>query len=164
MSAYDYFTINVWVKILTQEGEGTFRGLITSKQAPAANAGYGLIWNDSVNKFLWSTANGTSASEIFTTNSWSSLINTWANIVMIRQNGATNNGHFYINGIYESLASSATVLNVDTNNNMTLGNTSDLYASYWFKGSYGLVQIYNRALSSTEVLTNYNATKTRFGL
>ena len=158
------FTISTWVKILTQTGPATFKGVITSKQAAAAAAGYGFYWNNSVNKFLWSTANGSSSSEIFTTNTWSSLVNVWSNIVMIRQNGATNNGHFYINGVYESLLSAATVLNVDTTTNMTIGNTADFFSSYWFTGTYGIMQIYNRALSATEVLQNYNATKTRFGL
>ena len=158
------FTISTWVKILTQTGTATFKGVITSKQSPAAAAGYGFYWNNSVNKFLWSTANGSSSSEIFTTNTWSSLVNTWANIVMIRQSGATNNGHFYINGVYESLLSAATVLNVDTTTNMTIGNTADFFSSYWFTGTYGIMQIYNRALSATEILQNYNATRTRFGL
>jgi hypothetical protein len=159
------FTISVWIKInSTQSGSPTFRGVITSKNAPAANAGYGFYWNNSVNKFLWSTANGSSASEIYSQNTWTSLLNTWANVVMIRQNGATNNGHFYINSIYESLASSATVLNVTTTTNMTLGNTADLYSVYWFAATYSTVQIYNRALSASEVLQNFNATKTRFGL
>ena len=158
------FTISVWVKILTQTGSPNYKLIITSKQAPAAAAGYGFAWNNSVNKFLWSTANGSSSSEIFTTNTWASLVNVWANIVMIRQNGATNNGHFYINGVYESLASSATVLNVDTTTNMTIGNTADFYSLYWFKGTYGTVQIYNRALTAVEVLQNYNETKSRFGL
>jgi hypothetical protein len=38
--------------------------------------------------------------------------------------------------------------------------------SYWsaYNGRTSLVQIYNRALSSSEVLQNYNATKARFGL
>ena len=158
------FTISTWVKILTQTGTATFKGVITSKQSPAAAAGYGFYWNNSVNKFLWSTANGSSSSEIFTTNTLSSLVNTWANIVMIRQSGATNNGHFYINGVYESLLSAATVLNVDTTTNMTIGNTSDFFSSYWFTGTYGIMQIYNRSLSASEVLQNYNANKSRFGL
>jgi len=158
------FTISTWVKILTQTGTPTYKLIITSKQSSAAAAGYGFAWNNSVNKFLWSTANGSISSEIFTTNTWSSLVNVWANIVMIRQNGATNNGHFYINGVYESLASAATVLNVDTTTNMTIANVADFYNDYWFKGTYGITQIYNRALSATEVLQNYNATKPRFGL
>jgi hypothetical protein len=33
-----------------------------------------------------------------------------------------------------------------------------------FTGNIASVQIYNRALSATEVLQNYNATKSRFGL
>ena len=119
------FSISVWIKILTQTGTATFKGIIISKNAQAASAGYGFYWNNSVNKFLWSTANGVTSSEIFTTNTWTNLVNTWSNIVMIRQSGSTNNGHFYINGIYEPLASAATILNVSTNTNMTLGNTAD---------------------------------------
>jgi hypothetical protein len=156
------FTISTWVKILTQTGTPTFKLIITSKNAAAAAAGYGFAWNNSVNKFLWSTANGSSSSEIFTTNTWSSLEGVWANIVMVRQNGATNNGHFYINGVYESLASAATVLNVDTATNMTIANTADLNSSYWFKGLYGPVHIYNKALSAAEVLQNYEAQKSKF--
>jgi hypothetical protein len=34
----------------------------------------------------------------------------------------------------------------------------------WFGGNIAVAQVYNRALSSTEVLQNFNATKTRFGL
>jgi hypothetical protein len=34
----------------------------------------------------------------------------------------------------------------------------------YFTGYIPNTQIYNRALSATEVLQNYNATKTRFGL
>jgi hypothetical protein len=156
------FTISTWVKILTQTGTPTFKLIITSKNAAAAAAGYGFAWNNSVNKFLWSTANGSSSSEIFTTNTWSSLEGVWANIVMVRQNGATNNGHFYINGVYESLASAATVLNVDTATNMTIANSADLNSSYWFKGLYGPVHIYNKALSAAEVLQNYEAQKSKF--
>jgi hypothetical protein len=156
------FTISTWVKILTQTGTPTYKLIITSKNAAAADAGYGFAWNNSVNKFLWSTANGSSSSEIFTTNTWSSLEGVWANIVMVRQNGATNNGHFYINGVYESLASAATVLNVDTTTNMTIANTADLYSGYWFKGLYGPVHIYNKALSAAEVLQNYEAQKSKF--
>ena len=33
-----------------------------------------------------------------------------------------------------------------------------------FKGNISNLQIYNRALSATEILQNYNATKSRFGI
>jgi len=41
-------------------------------------------------------------------------------------------------------------------------NLSGAFASY-LSGNISNVQIYNRALSATEVLQNYNATKSRFG-
>ena len=34
----------------------------------------------------------------------------------------------------------------------------------WYKGNIEIVQLYNRVLSAQEVLQNYNATKSRFGL
>jgi hypothetical protein len=37
-------------------------------------------------------------------------------------------------------------------------------SNYYFNGSIGLAIIYNRALTAAEILQNYNAVKTRFGL
>jgi hypothetical protein len=34
----------------------------------------------------------------------------------------------------------------------------------FFNGSIAIAQIYNRALSATEITQNFNSTKTRFGL
>jgi hypothetical protein len=43
--------------------------------------------------------------------------------------------------------------------NWGTGNPSD-----WVLGNYALLKLYNRALTAEEILQNYNATKTRFGL
>jgi hypothetical protein len=45
-----------------------------------------------------------------------------------------------------------------------LGKRSDGYAAQPWIDNISPVHIYNRALSSTEVLQNYNALKGRFGL
>jgi hypothetical protein len=49
-----------------------------------------------------------------------------------------------------------------TNSNPRLGAWYN--GSFPFNGSIATTQIYNRALSDAEILQNYNATKTRFGL
>jgi hypothetical protein len=49
-----------------------------------------------------------------------------------------------------------------TNQNPRLGAWFN--GSFPFNGSIATTQIYNRALSDTEILQNYNATKARFGL
>lgn len=167
------FTMCLWVKMNNPPntyGNPYINVLFNCKDAAAATAGYGITffydnyqagWK---NKLLWSTGNGGTAVEILTQNAFPQLLDSWGHIVMVRQNGSTNNGCFYVNGTYEPISSSATVLNVNTTTNMTLGNTSDRYSKYWTKGDFGIAQIYNRALSATEVLQNYNAQKGRFGL
>jgi hypothetical protein len=46
---------------------------------------------------------------------------------------------------------------------MLIGNNpNNVY--YYFNGSIDIAKIYSRGLSAPEVLTNYNAFKTRFGI
>jgi hypothetical protein len=161
------FTINTWVKLTTQTinpGDASYRFIIGNKNAGAAASGYSLVWNNQFNKFLLATANNSTYSQVFSTNTWASLYDVWANVVMIRQNGSTNNGCFYINNIYEPIASALTILDVTSNTDMNMGNTSDLYNPYWTKITYGTTQIYNKALTTSEVQQNFNALRKRFGL
>jgi len=51
---------------------------------------------------------------------------------------------------------------VNTSNNFSIGLKQD--TSTYLVGNVYIASIYNRALSASEVLQNYNATKTRFGL
>ena len=97
------------------------------------------------------------------TSSNSLNINTWYNIVCTWD---SDNMVIYLNGILSANSST-------TNATGTLGSLSDPFyigqsgyseASGRFDGSIGPSHIYNRALSSTEVLHNYNALKGRFGL
>ena len=48
-------------------------------------------------------------------------------------------------------------------NSLTFGNINGGSAG-WYSGKMSIIKIYNRTLSATEVLQNYNATKRRFGL
>lgn len=113
-------------------------------------------------KFLWSTANGSTASEVFTTNTFAYIEDAWSYVVMVRKNGDTNNGCYYVNGIYQSLSSSGTILNVDNSFNLSLGIAASNYTPYCFEGKISNVQIYNRALSNSEIISNYLSFLPRF--
>ena len=57
--------------------------------------------------------------------------------------------------------------NIQVGANFRIGsatNSSGGVGTLVFNGQMFILRIYNRALSSTEVLTNYNATRARFGL
>jgi hypothetical protein len=80
--------------------------------------------------------------------------NIYAQLVVSRDTTTTR---LYQNGIF--LGSTTRTPNSNTSSlNFNIGVTSTA------SGDISQVQIYNRALSAQEILQNYNATKTRFGL
>ena len=85
--------------------------------------------------------------------------NFWYNITLTLGGGKLTlylNGDLKVNDSTNStIGTSSYTLNIATRAN----NTSE-----FFQGNIAQTSIYNRALSAQEVLQNYNATKTRFGL
>jgi len=103
-----------------------------------------------------STAGGGDVNYTFSTNIWYQIVGVY--------DGSFSN--IYINGQY---------VNRVTNIINALSNTKPLniaiFGEYlgglltrYFNGRISQTSIYNRDLSASEVLQNYNATKTRFGL
>ena len=85
-------------------------------------------------------------------------LNTWVNIVA----SITDNTMIsYKNSV--SLGSVTNTGTVSANPIGYLGRYNGNYGQY-VTGNISLIQLYNRALSASEILQNYNATKTRFGL
>jgi hypothetical protein len=84
----------------------------------------------------------------------------WHNIVSMRS-GTTHT--LYGDGITNT-SSNTVSSNVLVGVNLTIGNWYSLSSAQSFGGSIAVVKYYNRALSTNEVLQNFNALKTRFGL
>jgi hypothetical protein len=88
------------------------------------------------------------------------LADTQWHYIVSKREGTTHT--IYGDGITNTISGtvSSTAL---SSNNIFIGK-SDQVGLDLMNGNIASVQIYNRALSATEVLQNYNATKTRFGL
>ena len=82
----------------------------------------------------------------------------WYHIAATGTNGSQRT---YVNG--SQVASATTALSPSANSN-SLMIARLTYASYFVNMTMGCARIYNRVLSAGEVLQNYNATKSRFGL
>ena len=67
----------------------------------------------------------------------------------------------YINGVQDAGSSGSSVLTA-TGLNLRIGNW--LFGGRNIKGTLSNLKIYNRALTTNEVLQNYNAFRSRFGL
>jgi len=142
------YTIDFWYKMGGNDGSyGYFassgdNGFAIGEGGPGIGYGQFYYWNSSV-----STGLGT----IPSTTNW--------NHICTLINVSTNNIQIYGNG---NQLSNSTISNMSTSvSNIGRYITSN---THYLKGNLALYKIYNRALSATEILQNYNATKTRFGL
>ena len=72
----------------------------------------------------------------------------------------------YVNGIFKSKAAYSNALTATSNNSVWyIGKLRQLSTDYYYwNGRIPNVKIYNRVLTASEVLQNYNATKGRFNL
>jgi len=86
-------------------------------------------------------------------------LNTWYYITGVWTAGSSI--QCYVNGVLDGTTStSGTSLRTSTNG-WSIGSIS---TSLFTSGYNAVAQVYNRALSDTEILQNYNAQKLRFGL
>jgi hypothetical protein len=127
--------------------------------------GPGGTGGPSANEFAWlATSNGNFNGALIGSGE-QVLTNTWYQVVGVF-NSSNNNMQIYINSVLKRSATrtgqtSGVLLNASRN--ICVGATPDDNTRY-VQGKIPITRIYNRALSSTEVLQNYNAQKGRFGL
>lgn len=89
-------------------------------------------------------------------------LNTEWNFYVIRYSGTTF--QLYFNGILLDSRTAVVVQSLNSNR-YGIGIWALSYlAEYYLNGKISQCSSYNRALTPTEILQNYNATKTRFGL
>jgi len=110
-------------------------------------AQYGIIFTSTGDWYV--QPNGPSTSDLVSLNTWNYFVGTY--------NGSQITA--YRNGV-QKIQYNNSQANYGTL--VTIG--ADTVNNRYFNGNISLVQIYNRALSASEILQNYNATKTRFGL
>jgi len=103
----------------------------------------GYNWNDAVNTYSWNSG------LVLRDNAWNFLSLT------VTPTLATG----FLNGV-----SATNVVNHASTTIANLAIGKDYSTERLVRGSIGLVFIYDKALSTAEVLQNYNTTKTRYGL
>lgn len=70
----------------------------------------------------------------------------------------------YVNGVVDKTATMTTSTPYSANNAISLGWIRDDGASYSMDANIAIILLYNRALTSLEVIKNYNSMKSKFGL
>jgi len=103
---------------------------------------------------------------IFTTAGSTSLLgptinsDTWYHTVLTYDGSLAS---LYLNGTFITSSATSGSLSYSSGANLNIGRKNQTDGEY-ILGKVQITRMYNRALSSQEILQNYNATKTRFGL
>jgi hypothetical protein len=144
-------TVDFWTYIIQPISGGS---MFIHQQSGATYGGFEIYRNDSGGVLFNKNGNINlviSASNYFP-------LNVWRNVVCT-SDGST--ARIYING--SNVASAAGSLPDNVNGIIRIGNWVNP-GSYQVYGRIPIMRMYNIALSSAEVLQNYNAQKSRFGL
>jgi hypothetical protein len=155
-------TISTWINpfSLTQ---GLFTNIVAKNTGGAVNQqSYTLSWRQVSGGLYGQICDGLGTyNEVLV--SFPTVANVWYNIVF------TWNGSqlaIYNNGVVVG-TSTQTINNQSLLTDLTIGGYTykgDGGGDEYFNGKISQIYIYNRGLTSTEILTIYNATKTRYGL
>jgi len=166
----DYVSMPMNTNTRLQNNYQTYSAYVyITSVGPNSNAS---LWGVGVNPtgwwILWSATSitlfiETSGTYISYSVSVTNALNTWMNITCVIDNvGRTMT--VYKNGSLVGTSSQWPVFTPPNDVVELGGNRATVNSGDYIKGRVSNVLLYNRSLGTTEVLQNYNATKTRFGL
>ena len=155
------FSITQWYRASTNAGSsgpsGGYRILFETNGYRNGTLGFAIYQFTSYFRIF--RIIGSTYTELITTSGNTVGLNTWKTFTLVRNSGVFT---FYIDTI------SSGTYTTDTNNysdtSYHIGGDGPPTSSYWFQGNIATTQIYNRALTQSEVTQNYNALKDRYGL
>ena len=146
-SSTDNLTYEAWVNPSDLSG---FRVILNHD---SWNSGY--VHFQFANNLLQFALNG--ESDKYSTYNFNT--NTWYQVAAVYSKSAKTIS-FYVNGTLTNTENYNSPPSI-TNTNLKMGAWD---GSRFFAGNMGLIRIYNSALTSQEILTNFNGSKSRFGL
>ena len=148
------FSITQWYRAATNDGG--YRILFETNGYRTETLGIAIYQFGSYFR-IWRVTPG--YRELITTSSNTVGLNVWKTFTLVRNNGVFN---FYIDTVLSGTYSTDTNNYSDTSYH--IGGDGPPTSIYWFQGNIATTQIYNRALSASEVQQNFNALRGRYGI
>ena len=151
-------TMEVWVRL--DSLSGNWRSLFQSPESNSGHTSPYFDWAIYINTTggLHTRINGISDG-LGSGTTTKMQINTWSQAV-ITWNGSLVS--YYLSGVLIQTKSLSTTISYTNNTNKLIGTNSS--GGEAVDGKIPIVRFYNQALTAAEVLQNFNAQKSRFGL
>ena len=154
------FTFEVWIyhSVIT----GSQRTFISKADngGGASDWSYGLRTNAAGATYLEignGTTSVTSPSYNVSTGQWYQVVGVWTNV-------SSNSIALYINGESQGSNSHSFTSVKNSTNPLYLGNYNGNEYQQSLNGRMGIVRMYNKVLTASEILGNYNTDKSKYGL
>lgn len=156
------FTVSVWFKSTSVTNYRNVLDCQWNNYGATGNVGPRLEQSTG-GATMWAISGDTAANANYNSYSAGTLsANTWYNSVITRIPGSVST---YLNGAAVVTNSANSYGFVNSMNNLNIGRGFHLGGSErYFTGEISMVCLYNEALTASQVLQNYNATRGRFGL
>jgi hypothetical protein len=151
------FTFSTFTKLSAFSTNNNPQALVVSQVASYGN--YWAFLGTYQSKWHWGLYDG--SNNPFIVSNIAPTISSWTYITGIRD-VPSDTLYLYINGVLDSSINDTTI-SIPAYSALNVGGQTTQTSRY-SNCNIASAQIYNRALSATEVLQNYNATKTRFGI
>jgi hypothetical protein len=149
-------SVEVWIRTneTTQGGFWFEKGVVNS-QYSLFQEGSNIQWRQNFTSGLSTFSTGAATTAGINTTSWFQVVGTFI----------TGSRKLYVNGILKN-SDNATGTIATNNGGMSIGVYGGYNGSrgYYYNGDIAIVRVYNKELSASEVLDNYNALKGRFSL
>jgi hypothetical protein len=157
------FTVGGWTYMTSLPV--SYFGVILSKwNTGGGNDNEFILNTDDGNKFLFAVDFDDSLTPNAQTNdlvisNTTIVANTWYYVVGTFENGTIK---LYVNGVLESSVTNIlTTVKTNLNSSLDIGRFG---TSFYGTGRRAVIHMYNRALTSTEILSNFNALRGRYGI
>jgi hypothetical protein len=153
------FTICAWVKV--DDTTTTQRAIMGNNRNVTTEKGFLLGKGTDADRIRFVMTNGTGT--VYSQNIDNYFLDSNWVFVTIVGNGA--NVIYYKNGsLFTTGSAIGTLSTGSSNRSLVIGGMAGAVTTLFWKGSISQTSIYDYALTSTEISTIYNATKTRYGL
>ena len=112
----------------------------------------------------YGSGSGTGPNLFANSTSYVGTVGTWYQLVYVFTNVASNTIETFANGVSIGTVSHSLASMLNTTNPLYIGSYNGGEFSQWFDGKIGITRLYNASLTSAQVLQNYNADKSKYGL
>ena len=149
------FSVEAWVYDNQTEG---YLPIVAWAGAASPTAGWPAVWTSYLNQGPMIYMDQWGGADFRYFDATAASVVGWHHVMFTYTYDDITTGAFYVDGVSQSVSSTYDDTKASTDT-CRIG----LSRGYYYKGSMGLVRIYDRALSVAEILDNYNKTKGRFG-